>query len=241
MTEWTAKRFWKAADVRRERGGWAIVLDERPVRTPARQPLVAPTQAMAQAIADEWAAQGERIDPLSMPVTRAANAAIDKVSRQREEVVAILAAYGETDLLCYRAEAPDTLTLRQADGWDPLLAWAEERFRARLVPVAGVMPQPQDPHSIRRLTAEVDAMDVFDLTALHDLVMLSGSLVLALAVYHRRLSAPHAWELSRIDEEYQADLWGRDEDAEVAAAIRRDAFLAAERLVALNRGQAGRP
>ncbi len=222
--------------MRREGDGWAIVLDERPVRTPARRPLVAPTEAMGQAIADEWAAQRERIDPTSMPVTRAANAAIDKVSFQREAVIAALSAYGETDLLCYRAEAPDTLTRRQADAWDPLLDWAEETFGARLVPVAGVMPHPQDPEAIRRLAAAIAAMDVFDLTALHDLVMLSGSLVLALGVSHGQLSAALAWDLSRIDEEYQVESWGRDEEAEAAATVRRDAFLAAERLMRLNRG-----
>lgn len=232
---WAARRFWKAAEVRREGDGWTVHLDGRPVRTPARRPLALPTEAMAEAVAEEWAAQGDVIVPTSMPVTRAANAAIDKVVPQRAEVVASLAAYAETDLVCYRAESPDTLTARQAAAWDPILDWAHETFGARLVPVAGVMPQPQDPRALDRLTAEVEAMDAFTLTGFHDLVMLSGSLVLALAVHHGRLPAAEAWELSRVDEEYQAELWGRDEEADHAAAIRRDAFLAAERFVTLNR------
>jgi chaperone required for assembly of F1-ATPase len=190
---------------------------------------------MAEAVAEEWIAQGDFVDPASMPVTRAANAAIDKVMPQKGGVVAALAAYGETDLLCYRAEGPDTLTMRQSAGWDPLLDWAHEAFGARLIPVVGVMPQPQNPAALARLTSEVARMDAFELTGFHDLVMLSGSLVLALAVSHGRLPVDEAWDLSRIDEEWQADLWGRDEEAEEAAAIRRDAFLAAERFVWLSR------
>lgn len=241
MTEWTARRFWEAAETRPEAGGWTVRLDGRPVRTPGRRPLVMPTRAMADAVAGEWSAQGERVDPTTMPVTRSVNSAIDKVVPQRDEVVAALTAYGETDLLCYRAESPDALTARQARAWDPLLEWAHQTFGARLVPVAGVMPHPQDRAALDRLSAPVDAMDEFALTGFHDLVMLSGSLVLALAVVRGRLSAAEAWELSRIDEEYQAELWGRDQEAERAAEIRRDAFLAAERFVALSSWEPRQP
>ena len=241
MTEWTARRFWKSAEIRPEADGWAVYLDGRPVRTPGRQPLVTPTRAMAEAVAEEWGAQGKRVDPTSMPVTRSVNSAIDMVVPQKDAVIAALTAYGETDLLCYRAESPDTLTSRQAKAWDPLLDWAHQTFGARLVPVAGVMPQPQDRAALARLSAPVEAMDAFALTGFHDLVMLSGSLVLALAVVRGRLSAVTAWDVSRIDEEYQAELWGRDEEAETAAAIRRDAFRAAERFVALSRGEPRQP
>ena len=235
MTAWAARRFWKAAEVRPEASGWAVHLDARPVRTPAKRPLVMPTAAMAEAVALEWDAQGDVIDPMSMPVTRAVNAAIDKVASQRAEVVEALTAYGETDLLCYRAERPDALTALQAEAWDPMLDWAAREFGARLVPVAGVMPQPQDVRALARLKRQVAALDDFDLTAFHDLVMLSGSLVLGLAVHRGHLTAGDAWRLSRIDEEWQAEQWGRDEEAEEAAAIRLEAFSAAARFATLNR------
>ena len=241
MTEWTARRFWKAAEVRPEAEGWTVCLDGRPVRTLGKRPLVMPTRAMAEAVAEEWAAQGDRVDPASMPVTRSVNSAIDKVVPQKDEVIGALTAYGETDLLCYRADSPDALTARQAEAWDPLLDWAHQTFCARLVAVAGVMPHPQDRAALARLAAPVEAMDAFALTGFHDLVMLSGSLVLALAAVRGRLSATEAWDLSRIDEEYQAELWGRDDEAESTAAIRRDAFLAAERFVALSRGEPRQP
>jgi chaperone required for assembly of F1-ATPase len=190
------------------------------------------------ALAAEWRAQGDVVDLAAMPVTRAANTAIDKVAAHRAGMMEALAAYGETDLLCYRAEEPDALTQRQAQGWDPLLDWAHETLGARLVPVVGVMPQRQDEVALARLAAEVAAMDAFALTGFHDLVTLSGSLVLALAVVRRRLSAAEAWDLSRIDETHQAEIWGRDREAEHAAMIRRDAFLAADRFFSLSQNLA---
>jgi chaperone required for assembly of F1-ATPase len=237
VSEWTARRFWTAAEVVREGAGWSLRLDGRPVRTPSKRLLVAPTAAMANAFAAEWDAQGDLVDPSSMPVTRAASTAIDKVDPHRDEVVATLAAYGATDLLCYRAESPDALSLRQAAVWDPLLLWAHETLGVRLVSVAGVMPHPQDEMALDRLAAAVASMDVFVLTGFHDLVTLSGSLVLGLAVERGRLTAAEAWAMSRIDEVYQADLWGRDGEADRVAAIRRDAFLEAHRFVSLSRNK----
>jgi chaperone required for assembly of F1-ATPase len=239
MSEWAPRRFWSAATVERADGGWIVRLDSRSLHTPSKRPLKVPTEAMAAAMAGEWAAQGERIDPRTMPVTRAANTAIDKVGPQREEVVSALAAYAETDLLCYRAEGTAPLVSRQSEGWDPLLAWAEEAFGARLTKVAGVMPQSQPDTAVDRLRAQVDLMDPFALTALHDLVMLSGSLVLALAVDRARLSGDEAWRLSRIDEDWQAEVWGHDDQAVRDAESRRSAFLAAERFLSLNVGGAG--
>jgi len=124
MTGWKAKRFWKAVTVVQEGGGFAVRLDARPVKTPAKRPLVLPTRAMAEAVAAEWAAVDNAIDPRRMPVTRAANAAIDKVATQFDEVAAMIAAYGASDLLCYRATAADPLARAQAEAWDPMLAWA---------------------------------------------------------------------------------------------------------------------
>ncbi len=230
MTEWKIKRFWTEARVVDHPDGHTVHLDDRPVRTPAKAPLVVPTRALAEAIAAEWDAQPKIIDPGTMPVTRAANAAIDKVTPQRAEVADLLSAYGGSDLLCYRADTPETLVRRQADGWDPLIDWVADHLAAPLRVGAGVMPIAQDTATLDRLAVRVHALDPFALAAFHDLVMLSGSLVLALAVTDHRLDPETAWQLSRIDEDWQAELWGDDEEATAANAIKRAAFLDAARI-----------
>ena len=214
-------------------GGYAVRLDGRPVKTPAKTPLVVPTEAMAQAIAVEWDAQHGKVRPETMPVTRAANAALDKVTPQFDEVVGLLAAYGGTDLLCYRAAGPMELVARQAAEWDPLLDWSAHVLDAPLRATVGVIPVDQPAPSLARLTARVAGLTVFELTGFHDLVALSGSLVLALAVTDGRLTAAQAWQLSRLDEHWQAELWGRDDDAEAAEAVRLTGFLQAERFYRL--------
>lgn len=230
---WAAKRFWTAAEPAQADGGWTITLDGRPVRTPAKVPLVVPSRSLAKEIAAEWQAQTETIDPTTMPYTRTANAAIDKVATQHGEVADLLAAYGDSDLLCYRADAPEGLVARQAEGWDPLLDWLATSLEARLVLRVGVMHAPQSPEALARLTGYVHAMSAFELAAFHDLVSLSGSLVLALAVVHDRLTPEAAWTLSRIDESWQEDHWGTDDEASEHAAIKRAAFLHAARFYAL--------
>jgi chaperone required for assembly of F1-ATPase len=229
MTEWKAKRFWTDVSVARAGTGWQVLLDSRPVRTPGKAPLDLPTRAMAEAMAEEWAAQEGDIAPLTMPVTRSANSAIDRVVPQKAEVAAMLAAYGETDLLCHRADSPAALARRQSEGWDPLLDWAAGTFGARLVPVAGVLPGAQPEEALGRLSDAVDGMDAFRLTAFHDLVTLSGSLVLGLAVAHGRLDAAEAWRLSRIDEDWQIEQWGEDDEASALAAHKFAQFLHADR------------
>ncbi len=233
---WAAKRFWTAATAEAAAGGWTVQLDERAVRTPAKAAFVLPTQAMAQAAAAEWDAQRGAVDPATMPVTRSANAALDKVTPQFAEVVEALAAYGGTDLLCYRAEGPAGLVARQA-AWDGLLDWAAARFGARLAVTAGVVPVAQDAGALGRLRARLAAMTPFELTAAHDLVALTGSLVLGLAVAEGRLSVDEAWRLSRIDEDWQAEVWGTDDEAGDAAARRHAALRHAGRFWALCRSQ----
>lgn len=233
MTGWVAKRFWSDVAVVPEGDGFAVVLDERPVRTPLKARLAVPTRGFAEEVAREWAAQEGEIRPVTMPATRLANAAIDKVSAQRDEVVTMLAGYGATDLLCYRAEGPSTLVERQRMGWDPLLAWSAEALGADLATGSGVMPVQQREADLRRLREPIEAMDDFALAAFHDLVALSGSLVLAHAVAQGRLSAEEAWRLSRLDEDFQIEEWGEDEEAAEAAAHRRQAFLDAARFHAL--------
>jgi chaperone required for assembly of F1-ATPase len=214
-------------------GGFAVQLDARPVRTPLKSPLVVPTLALAEAIAAEWQAQAAKVDPETMPFTRTANSAIDKVAPQVPLVAEMLAAYGASDLLCYRAEGPADLVARQAEAWDPLLLWAEGTLAAPLVTAAGVMHIPQPPGSLALLRREVDLLSSFQLAAFHDLVAISGSLVLALAVTRERLTAETAWRLSRIDEDWQAGLWGEDGEAVDVAARKQAAFLQADRFYRL--------
>ncbi|WP_068118486.1 ATP12 family chaperone protein [Tropicimonas marinistellae] len=235
MAEWKAKRFWKRADITECDGGWGVSLDGRPLRTPAKAVLLVPTRPLAREIAAEWDAQAEVIDPLSMPFTRSANAAIDKVAPQFAEVAGLIAAYGETDLCCYRAEGPDRLFVQQAEAWDPMLEWARSAIGAALVPTAGIVPVAQPAESLSRLRQRVEREDVFALTALHDLVSLTGSLVLGLAAIEGILPADEIWQMSRIDEAFQESQWGVDETAAAEAEIKRQAFLHAARFHELSR------
>lgn len=233
MSDWKPKRFWKAATPEACEGGFTVLLDGRNVRTPAKAPLIVPTLAMAEAIAAEWDAQEKDVDPMTMPLTKGANAAIDKVAIQRAEVVEMLAAYGDSDLLCYRAAGPEELIARQAAAWDPLLDWAADTMSARLFVGEGVMHVAQPAASLARLTEALDRFDDFGIAAMHDLISLSGSLVLALAVAHGRLSPEEAWMLSRVDEHWQIEQWGEDEEATAAELVKRAAFLNAARFLTL--------
>lgn len=235
MSEWRARRFWTEAGIRAAGDAWEVTLDGKPLATPGKQPLLLPTEVLAQAIAAEWAGQGEVIAPLTMPLTRAANSAVERVGPQRAAVAAMLCEYGDADLLCYRAAAPQVLAARQAAAWDPLLDWAADVTGARLTPTAGIVHLPQPRDALERLRRRVAALDPFALTALHDLVTLPGSLVLGLAVLAGRIDAAEAHRLSRLDEEFQAAQWGRDAEADAAADARREAMLAAERLFRLSR------
>lgn len=233
MSEWKARRFWKTAAAEPTEGGFRVTLDGKPVMTPGKHPLILPTRALADAVAAEWDAQGDVIDPLSMPLTRAANSAIEKVTPQFDAVADMLGAYGGTDLLSYRATEPDALKAQQAAGWDPLLDWAKDRYGAPLVATEGLMPVAQDEQALARLRARIGELDPYELTAFHDLVTLPGSLVLGLAVLDGRLTAQEAHDLARLDEEFQADRWGRDAEADTAAANRLEAMRNAEKLLSL--------
>ena len=227
MTAWAPRRFWTEVSVIADATGYAVRLDARPVRTPAKAPLLLPTRALAEAIAAEWLAQTAAIDTRTMPLTRAANSAIDKVTPQFDEVVGLVAAYGASDLICYRAAGPAALTGRQAAVWDPLLGWAADAIGARLTVTTGVAPVPQPRSATDRLTARVAAQTPFALTALSDLTALSGSLVIGLAAQAGRWSPADLWSASRIDEEWQAGQWGRDDEADAVAEAKRRDFLQA--------------
>lgn len=220
MTEWKAKRFWKEVTVVELQDGFRVLLDGRGVNTPGKAPLIVPTRALAEAVAVEWDAQEDEIKPLTMPFTRSANSAIERVTPQLAEVSEMLLGYGETDLLCYRAEGPDELTQRQTMEWDPMLDWAAEAMAARLEPRTGVMWIRQPVASMAAMGRALREIAPFPMTAMHDLVTLTGSLVLGFAVAKGRISAKEAWRLSRIDETWQQEHWGTDEEAEEAAAIK---------------------
>jgi len=231
MTEWVAKRFWSEATVAELDGGYTIHLDGRPVKSPGRRVFVMPSAAMADAARAEWNAQEEVIDPTSMPVTRSVNSALDQTAPQRDDVIDMLAAYAETDLLCHRAALPQNLHAKQADAWDPLLAWALERYGATLVPTVGIMALDQDPESLAALREAVAGYGNFGLTALYDLIGISGSIVIGLAVAEGACEPAQGWLISRIDEDHQIAQWGADEEAEARAEIRKRAFLHAAQFV----------
>ena len=208
MSGWKAKRFWKIVAVEPAEGGFAVRLDGRPVNTPAKAPLLLPSRAMASAVATEWEAVEGHVDPVAMPVTRRANAAIDKVAPQFDEVAELVADYGGTDLLCYRAEEPEELALAQAEAWDPMLDWAADTLGARLTTRRGVTPVEQPRDSLARLGCIVRATSPFELTALYDLVGLTGSLILGLAASRPEFDADALWRLSRFDEDWQGRALG---------------------------------
>jgi chaperone required for assembly of F1-ATPase len=222
------KRFWKEAKVAEVDGGFRVELDGRPVRTPAKTLVILPTRALAEAIAQEWDAQEGEVDPAKMPFTRTANSALDKVAVQHEEVAAMLAEYGGTDLLCYRATSPAELIDRQAALWDPMLDWADEIFGARLATGGGIMHVAQADDAVAKLARPVHSMDNFQLAAFHDLVGISGSLVLAFAAALNQQEIGAIWDLSRVDETWQEEQWGVDEEAAEQAAKKRAEFLHAK-------------
>lgn len=224
------KRFYRKAAAG---DGGTILLDGRPVKTPARAALALPSPRLAIAIAQEWEAQGETIDPRSMPLTGLANAAIDRVEPDPATFAASLAAYGETDLLCYRAAEPAVLVARQTETWDPLLDWARGRYDVHFELVTGIMHRPQPPATVTRLAEAVAAHRPWQLAALSPLVTISGSLVTALAVAQRAIAAAAAFDATHLDELWQAEQWGEDALALAAREARRRDFLAAARFLEL--------
>lgn len=227
------KRFYDKADAVRTSDGWAIALDERPVKTPGRKPLAVPARKLADAIAAEWAGQEKEIDPASMPLTGLANAAVDRVAPQAKEFAAELAEYGETDLLCYRADSPAELVAKQAAAWDPLLEWAQKRFDTGFETITGIVHRPQPESTVMRLRGATEAYDPFRLTGLSPLVRIGGSLVAALALAENAFDEETVWAATRVDEDWQASQWGEDEDAIAARDARRREFSAGMRFIRL--------
>jgi chaperone required for assembly of F1-ATPase len=210
-----------------------VLLDGRPARTPRKRALDLPGRALAEAVAAEWAAQGERMDPVTMPLTRLVNSAIDGVRGREHEVAADIVRYAGSDLVCYRAGHPDGLVARQQAAWDPVLAWAAAELGVRLVFGEGLMPVAQPTRALEAVAATLGPLDAFRLTALHVMTTLTGSCLIALAHARGRLPLEEAWCAAHIDEDWQAEQWGIDHEAAARRAHRLVEMQAASRLLAL--------
>lgn len=225
------KRFYEAVTVTDDPGGFSIALDRRPLRTPARAPLLLPTRALAEAIAGEWAAQGTFVVPASLVLTRLANTALDRVAGREHKVAADIAAYASCDLLCYRAEAPARLVERQTAAWDPPLVWAGKRLGGQFICRNCLVHQPQPPGVLAALRREMGRQGPFQLAALHTITTLTGSAILALTVLDGHLSPDAAWRAAHVDEDWQIEQWGSDPEAQDRRAARRHEFDCAVRLL----------
>jgi chaperone required for assembly of F1-ATPase len=224
------KRFYTNASVGANLG---ILLDDRPVRTPARALLTLSSPIMAEAVAEEWRGQVDTINPRSMPMTGLANAAIDRVASDPVEFAAGLARYAETDLLAYRADDQPELAARQEEVWGPILNWAQVRYDCSVLLASGIMPVQQHAETVDRLFAAIAAQSVFALAALQPIVTIAGSLIIALAVREGHLDADAAFAAAHLDELWQEELWGVDDLAIQARNMRRADFMAAARFLTL--------
>ena len=224
------KRFWEEAAVVEAEGGFGVTLDARALKTPARVALVVPTRTLAEAIATEWAAAGETVDPRAMPFTGLANAAVDRADEQLE---AGITRYSESDHLCYRAADPEPLVARQSAAWDPLLGWARRRYDVDFATCSGIVHVAQPSETIIKLSHAVTSLDRFRLAALSPLVTIGGSLVAGLAVLEKAFGAEAAWDAVSLDERWQLEQWGKDAEAEAMLEAKRNDFLAAARFLDL--------
>jgi chaperone required for assembly of F1-ATPase len=229
------KRFYKTVAVKDEGAGGSLQLDGKMVRTPGKAPLALPTKALAEAVAQEWRDQGDRIDPGTMPLTRLANSAIDGVTGREGAVIDDIMAHAGSDLLCYRAAGPRGLTEAQTTHWDPVLAWAKQSLGAPFTLAEGVVHVTQPETSLKRLREQFAGREAFSLAALHVMTALTGSALLALAVAQGRLTPEEAWKAAHVDEDWQISQWGEDEEAKARRENRWRDFAAAaelERLLA---------
>ncbi|WP_164117820.1 ATP12 family protein [Sphingorhabdus sp. Alg239-R122] len=232
------KRFYKDVATGPSGDGFGILLDGRPIKTPARAALVLPHTALAEAVAEEWRVQGEEIDAASMVMTGFANAAIDRVAPDREAFAQPIAAYAETDMLCYRAEAGDLQAEKQDAEWEPLLRWAEQRYDVAFTRIAGISYQDQPAATLARMSEAVLAQDDFTLAAMQPLTTISGSLVCVLAFLEGQIDTSALWPIVNLEELWQAELWGEDAEALATREANRVKFEAAARFCELARENA---
>ena len=225
------KRFYKSVGIAAEESGFSVRLDNRPVKTPAKNLLLLPNRPLADAVAAEWDRQSEDIDAHSMRLTRLANSAIDRVTGHRQAVIAEVAGFAGTDLVCYRAAEPASLAKRQEEGWAPLVSWVAERHGIHLAITTGLLPVAQSDRSAKAVQTAIESFDVFSLAGLHLVTSACGSVVLGLAVADGRIDGASAWEFSLIDESFQIEEWGEDPEAtKRRAGLLEDITAAAEYL-----------
>ena len=230
------KRFYTDVSVAASDDGlFGVSLDDRAVKTPGRAALLVGTEGLASAIADEWHAQKDKINPNTMPLTQIACTAIDRIAENRSEIQALIAKYAETDLVCYRASAPDDLVRMQSDHWQPLLDWCSESLGVRLISTQEILPQPQDTESLARVVDVVQAFDDHELSAVSVVTQASGSVVIALAMATGEIDGATAAKASQVDEIHQSQLWGLDYEAEVRLESLNKDILAAETYLRLHR------
>ncbi|MBX9664235.1 ATP12 family protein [Novosphingobium sp.] len=230
------KRFYKAVTVAVEGTGFRVMLDGRPLRTVGGRAQIVPTAPLAEALAAEWSGQGDEIDPARFVFRDLADYAIDVIVPGKAAVVEELIPYAETDTLCYRAEPDEALGIRQRAVWDPLLAAAEERWQARFVRVAGIMHRPQPDETLARLRADLESRDGFTLAAVKTTASLAASLVLGLMAVEPGADIDALWDAANLEEDWQAELWGKDEEAQARRARRHAAFAAAAQFAVMARG-----
>lgn len=229
------KRRYAAAGVAGSEGDYRIELDGRPVMTPARHPLRVPSRPLGDAIAGEWACQGDRIDPSTMPLMRLAATAIDRVAPDPARVIAGLVSFADSDLVCFRADHPVELVRRQETGWQPLVDWVAAEHGAALAVTTGIMPLEQPPDSIPALRSVLADLDSFHLVAVHSVASATGSLVIALALLAGRLDAAEAFRAGALDDLWSLEVWGDDAEARRRLDVRRTDIREAERFLHLLR------
>ncbi|MEL6289412.1 MAG: ATP12 family protein [Pseudomonadota bacterium] len=228
------KRIFETAAAAETDGGFALELDGRRVRTPARHVLMVPSRALADAVAAEWNAQGEHVDFQAMPLTRLSNTALDNVRGREATIVEEIIGFAASDLTCYRAERPESLIAAQQNGWDPVHAWIAERFGTRPIIVAGIMHADQPASLLDALRDVLAAADPFILTATHNFTTLTGSAFLGVGLLGARFSPTDAWACAHIDEDWQAERWGHDAEAAARRRYREGEFTSAYRFLTLH-------
>ena len=221
------KRFFKEVSIAGREEGNVILLDGRVLRTPKKNIVAVADASLARALADEWDSQEEFLDPTAMPLTRIVNAGLDVVEAHRDPIIDELSRFLGSDLLCYRADRPETLVRRQMESWDPVLRWAEDTLAMRFMLVEGLMPVEQPPETIEAGKTVFAEADDITLAGLHTTTTLLGSAVLAIAHWHAHLTTEEAWKAAHVDEDWNFETWGEDQDAMTRRALRREEMAAA--------------
>ena len=208
------KRFYKTVTIAEEDGGFVVKLDDHRLKTPEKKPLIIPTRAMTEVVKEEWDSQEDSIDPARMPMTKLLNTMLDRVEARRDEIIEDLVRFGGNDQLCYRANSPEDLVHRQETVWTPLLNWVKDHYDIHLKVTSGVLHMAQEPDELLKIRKILEGMDSYELTALHNITTLTGSLTIGLGLHAGKIDMEEAWKAGQLDETYQAEKWGKDEEAE---------------------------